>query len=594
MALNLVNPALQYSQPDQIDPMSGLAVSIPDVIKFFKNPAARGKQFAADAAKAIQPSIADVSGELGTPQFSEGQTMLPGPVQASVPDFQYTPGQDNTSVSFQSPTVNLPKFVQPKFSDVSEGPMGTPKPINIGETKLGKLLHIIKAATEGGLAGSSQDTFGGGVQAALAQPYQNAFRKLQLQSAAIQNQQQQEAMASAPLQRAAQIIALRRAPYIEGPAGVFDVRTGKIAPGTERPDPNQTPEQRVLEANTRIQQGVGTEADKATVKAWNDMLQSKQDVKPDSAAVAKQDFQSTMAQLASEGGITPDAMTSLPKLTAAINRSRTLSPAQKQKALAYVASTPTPASQGSMANLRLEGLGQTRGMSAVLDTQTGIVGPATWEQINENPGRYQSPQFGLTGERQKFLQQYENPAGRASINRQAINNIMQHAGDLADLNGQYRRTNVKLINTPLNKIAAQFGSEAYTKFATTTSVLKDELGLYFAGGYAPQGDQIKRWNEILADNAPPSAVEAFAKEVIHLGLRRATTFNDQFKKTMGYDDPNMIIPEAASAAQKLGLGNEVKRFGSGGQYGNDLYQGRPQPKQSPQPSGNYAPGFSPL
>lgn len=179
---------------------------------------------------------------------------------------------------------------------------------------------------------------------------------------------------------------------------------------------------------------------------------------------------------------------------------------------------------------------------------------------------------GLVNERVKFLQGYENPSGRAALNRQAINNILQHAGDLSDLNEQYRRANVRVINTPLNAIANQFGNADYTRFATTNSVLKDELALYFSGGYAPQSEQIGMWNKIQSDTATPAQTEAFAKEVVHLGLRRATTFNSQFHKTMGYNDPNMIIPEARQAADKLGMTGEVSKFGSGGQYGQGQQQ----------------------
>ncbi len=173
---------------------------------------------------------------------------------------------------------------------------------------------------------------------------------------------------------------------------------------------------------------------------------------------------------------------------------------------------------------------------------------------------------GVTNERIHFLQSYEDPKGRAATNRQAINNIIQHAGDLSDLNEQYRRSNVRVVNTPLNAIANQFGNQVYTQFQTTNAVLKDELSLYFAGGYAPTADQQKIWDKIQSNSATPAQTEAFAKEVVHLGLRRATTFNSQFKKVMGYDDPNMIIPEAKDAAEKLGLGAEVTRFGSGGGY----------------------------
>ncbi len=174
---------------------------------------------------------------------------------------------------------------------------------------------------------------------------------------------------------------------------------------------------------------------------------------------------------------------------------------------------------------------------------------------------------GLVNQRIRFLQAYEDPKGRAAINRQSINNIMQHAGDLSDLNKAYAsslRGGARFLNTPINLAARQFGSEAYMNYATTLGVLTDELSLYFAGGYAPVETQRGMWEKIIKEEATPAQVEAFTKEVVHLGLRRATTFNSQFKTNMGYDDPNMIVPEAAEAGRKLGLQNELSRFGSGG------------------------------
>ena len=182
--------------------------------------------------------------------------------------------------------------------------------------------------------------------------------------------------------------------------------------------------------------------------------------------------------------------------------------------------------------------------------------------------------IGVVNQRAKFLEQYEDPKGKAAINRQAINNIMQHAADVSDLNQLNRRSNVKVVNTPINALKDQFGDAVYTQYQTATGVLKDELGLYFAGGYAPTKDQQALWDKIQADTATPARTEAFAKEVIRLAARRADTFNQQFKTNMGYDDPNMITPQARSAAERLGLGDAVKQFGSGGQIGQN-------PRQAP-------------
>jgi len=64
-------------------------------------------------------------------------------------------------------------------------------------------------------------------------------------------------------------------------------------------------------------------------------------------------------------------------------------------------------------------------------------------------------------------------------------------------------------------------------------------------------------------------VEAFAKDIAHVALRRADTHNEQYRTMMGTNDPNLITPRAKEGAYKLGdnLGQEVERFGSGGQIG---------------------------
>ena len=195
------------------------------------------------------------------------------------------------------------------------------------------------------------------------------------------------------------------------------------------------------------------------------------------------------------------------------------------------------------------------------------------EQIAQAEGK----QFdtGLINQRVKFLEQYEDPKGKAAINRQAINNIMQHAADVSDLNELNRRSNMKVVNTPINALKDQFGDSVYTQYQTATNVLKDELGLYFAGGYSPTKTQQETWDKIQSDTATPAQTEAFAKEVIRLATRRANTFNEQFKTNMGVDDPNMITPQAKSAAERLGLGDEVKQFGVGGQLGQQ------RPSRSP-------------
>ena len=198
------------------------------------------------------------------------------------------------------------------------------------------------------------------------------------------------------------------------------------------------------------------------------------------------------------------------------------------------------------------------------------------EQIAKAEGK--TFDTGLINQRVKFLEQYEDPKGKAAINRQAINNIVQHAADVSDLNQLNRRSNMKILNTPINALKDQFGDQVFTQYQTANGVLKDELGLYFAGGYSPTKDQQAMWEKIQANEATPAQTEAFAKEVVRLATRRADTFNEQFKTNMGYDDPNMLTPQAKSAAERLGLGDAVAHFKSGGQLGGQQTQNHNPPK----------------
>lgn len=176
-----------------------------------------------------------------------------------------------------------------------------------------------------------------------------------------------------------------------------------------------------------------------------------------------------------------------------------------------------------------------------------------------------NPDFdpGMIDRRVKFLDAYEDPKGRAAINRGAMNNILMHSADLHQVNQEYQRQNARILNAPVNAIKSQYSAD-WVKFVTPLTVLEEEIALYFAGGYAPQADQQRRWQQILNGDATPKQIEEFAKSIIHVGLRRADTFNEQFKTMMGYDDPNMLTPAAVAAGNSLGLGQEMQKYGSGG------------------------------
>lgn len=174
---------------------------------------------------------------------------------------------------------------------------------------------------------------------------------------------------------------------------------------------------------------------------------------------------------------------------------------------------------------------------------------------------------GLINERVDFAKSYFDPKGKDSMNRRSLNNLVQHSGNLAELN---HGVESRAANTAMNAIESQFGNEAYQKFLTETAVVKDEVTNYFAGGFAPNKEQKATWDRILANEATPNQVEAFVKTIIPEAAIRLDSTAEQFKEVMGYDDPNLVYPATKAAAQKLGLDKIFAKYRSGGQLSQNL------------------------
>ena len=545
MALTLTKPALQYDQNVGIDPETGMPLAPISHMIFFKNPAERAKQFAADASKAVAPATSDVSGTV----------------------------EDSAASLNPAPTPSLPKFAQPKLSELMTDEQGLPRPLNSGETKLGKLLHFITAVSRGAAAGSGQQSFGAGYQAAAEQPYRDLAMRQQAEQGGLQTEILRNQVAQLPWARAAQLLGLQKqradierqqaeaaaipvetllkktqaeaANFKDDPnLGLIDIRTGK--PVVDSTVAISDPTQAIV-----LGKQVG---DRVPLK----LLNTASEIANRGLEVVTAGGQVQLVDKKAGGKVIKSFGKATPLMVSQIKDS----------------GTDTDIEAAAQALVDPKNLTTLRQISSYRGDQRLKI---------FNRARQIDPNFdaGMVEQRAKFLGQYEDPKGRAAINRQSINNIIQHAGDLSGLNQQYRRTNVRIVNTAINKIANEFGNDLYTQYSTVNGVLKDELALYFAGGYAPNDDQKKMWDKIQADEATPAQTESFAKEVIRLGLRRATTFNSQFRKNMGYDDPNMIIPEAKDAATTLGLGSEISKFGSGGQYRGPSSQNTPSTEYPP-------------
>jgi hypothetical protein len=143
--------------------------------QYFDTDAERNLAFGDASRQALQPSAATVSGEIPL----VGETA-------------------NQQSGFQDQSAAMPKMVKPSFQEVA----GPGKQISAAETKGGKLIHLLLAGLQGGIAGrrASEQTvaasggrrsggFGTGAMAAIEEPIRQESIKVNLEDQKLQNQQ---------------------------------------------------------------------------------------------------------------------------------------------------------------------------------------------------------------------------------------------------------------------------------------------------------------------------------------------------------------------------------------------------------------------
>lgn len=161
-----------------------------------------------------------------------------------------------------------------------------------------------------------------------------------------------------------------------------------------------------------------------------------------------------------------------------------------------------------------------------------------------------------------YVKEFNNPASKVQAGITAGNTFLEHANDLFGVTNGYRTTNVKALNTPLNKIRDAFGDPTYTQFAAAISPVKTEYDNALKAGYAPTAEDEKNSAVLLSDSSSPAQIEAAVKQMSHSVLRRLESTNQSYRTHTGVDYPNMISPDAAQAVRTLGLSTNLQSGGS--------------------------------
>lgn len=584
------------------DPITGQMVPVPP--KYFPSRAAAGMSLAKAAAQTAEPSRSDIQGNIGEPYLSQGVTMTPAPVESAMPDQpEMMNAPDQTQISDIAPSGRaVPRMFKPSFQQASTDATGMQTPNTPGLTRLGKLMQVLGAAAKGALAGqaASEETlarsggrisggFGTGAMAALQQPYQEAAMRQGVEHGQLQNQMERAQIAALPWLRALQMQHTQAQTNQANALAAW--RNWQIQNG------KATPEEQIG-AKVKIAQNAGLDPDETKQFVYGIKPAME---KPDTATQMKQKQAGIVSKLESAGELLPGSLTDVNKLMQSIKSSKTLTDQEKSDSVGYLATNTTPPSQGTNVIIRSDEFAKTRGLQAVLDTQTGVAKPMSWDQYNKasaaEPNRYVSPQWDAEA---KAAIAGATNFGRDIPNQtRSFGTFIGHAGDLSDAINDLRNTRSPWLNTAWNDLRkGAAGSPAIARFLAKVDPVRKEFESFLINNRALTVEDRQRGLEILNENSNPAAMQDAIRSFMHTALIRLDELNNTWYGQTGNDYPNLLSPKAAKILENFGFGKDVDVYRQRGMIGGSLSkrlgtnQATPTPKT--QQNTGYAQGFSPL
>jgi flagellar basal body rod protein FlgC len=153
---------------------------------------------------------------------------------------------------------------------------------------------------------------------------------------------------------------------------------------------------------------------------------------------------------------------------------------------------------------------------------------------------------------------------------EAFSNFLNHAGDAAEVTAKWRDkfavNGSPWINTPMNKLRNKLaGDPDYTAFVAALEPVKKEYMSFLNANRAEHQQDLETMDKILNPDSTPAQIEGALKQLGRTAVLRLDSLDQNYRTAAGGQRfPNLITPKAKQAAAKLGFGNDVEPYGSGG------------------------------
>jgi len=174
-----------------------------------------------------------------------------------------------------------------------------------------------------------------------------------------------------------------------------------------------------------------------------------------------------------------------------------------------------------------------------------------------------------TGQLFKAKQKLVNDftSGPASQQINSLNQFLGHAGQAADIISKFRTTQSPYLNRSINWLRANAaGDKDVYALLQALEPVRDEYLNMIKSGKAPVKEEIDRSYKTLNEDMPVSALLGNLGVAGEQGVTRIDQLNEQWKQVTGVNAPNLVRETGREGAKKLGIGNAVSKYNTGGSY----------------------------
>lgn len=168
----------------------------------------------------------------------------------------------------------------------------------------------------------------------------------------------------------------------------------------------------------------------------------------------------------------------------------------------------------------------------------------------------------------------------------SFNQFLVHSADLEDVSNQMQRSGSPWVNKPLNSIrSGGLGDPSVPRLMTAIEAARQEWQTFIDSGYKPDAEQSARAEILMSDKSTPSMIMGVLGIMGDQAIGRLDQLNETYKTATGKNYPNLVTPSGLAAAQRLGLGQKLTQYQSGGNF---IQNENPQQSAPPKPFTNRA------